>query len=109
MPADRAHRGYVRAVAEIPAGEPGTASGVRLWAVSITDVRGLFHPAGDVADKLRSDVPFHVLKPYKQSWFRPLLKHDPGAPVLAPDSPRSEEHTSELQSHSDIVCRLLLE
>src|SRR5947207_9565077 len=26
----------------------------------------------------------------------------------APD-PRSEEHTSELQSHSDLVCRLLLE
>src|SRR5260221_12532899 len=24
-------------------------------------------------------------------------------------NPRSEEHTSELQSHSDIVCRLLLE
>src|SRR5438034_7224814 len=24
-------------------------------------------------------------------------------------SPRSEEHTSELQSHSDLVCRLLLE
>src|SRR5260221_10906275 len=24
-------------------------------------------------------------------------------------APRSEEHTSELQSHSDIVCRLLLE
>src|SRR5438132_10423505 len=27
---------------------------------------------------------------------------------LAP-STRSEEHTSELQSHSDLVCRLLLE
>src|SRR5438034_5648231 len=27
----------------------------------------------------------------------------PGCPV------RSEEHTSELQSHSDLVCRLLLE
>src|SRR5438034_4441535 len=27
---------------------------------------------------------------------------------LAPE-PRSEEHTSELQSHSDLVCRLLLE
>src|SRR5437588_9763496 len=27
-----------------------------------------------------------------------------------PDQPcRSEEHTSELQSHSDLVCRLLLE
>src|SRR5438132_7087820 len=25
------------------------------------------------------------------------------------DSGRSEEHTSELQSHSDLVCRLLLE
>src|SRR5438132_12619847 len=26
-----------------------------------------------------------------------------------PALPRSEEHTSELQSHSDLVCRLLLE
>src|SRR5438034_2466116 len=26
-----------------------------------------------------------------------------------PACPRSEEHTSELQSHSDLVCRLLLE
>src|SRR5438132_9216147 len=26
-----------------------------------------------------------------------------------PDLVRSEEHTSELQSHSDLVCRLLLE
>src|SRR5438034_6000047 len=25
------------------------------------------------------------------------------------EDPRSEEHTSELQSHSDLVCRLLLE
>src|SRR5438034_2564305 len=25
------------------------------------------------------------------------------------DAKRSEEHTSELQSHSDLVCRLLLE
>src|SRR5260221_8623197 len=35
--------------------------------------------------------------------------------ILTPDailkqlSKRSEEHTSELQSHSDLVCRLLLE
>src|SRR5437588_3325878 len=28
--------------------------------------------------------------------------------TIAPGS-RSEEHTSELQSHSDLVCRLLLE
>src|SRR5438132_9072713 len=29
--------------------------------------------------------------------------------IQNPDVVRSEEHTSELQSHSDIVCRLLLE
>src|SRR5947207_14317420 len=28
---------------------------------------------------------------------------------LTPEHIRSEEHTSELQSHSDLVCRLLLE
>src|SRR5260221_562419 len=30
-------------------------------------------------------------------------------PFWASDRLRSEEHTSELQSHSDLVCRLLLE
>src|SRR5215204_7440984 len=29
--------------------------------------------------------------------------------VADADAGRSEEHTSELQSHSDLVCRLLLE
>src|SRR5438034_1948098 len=32
-----------------------------------------------------------------------------GQPVVPHDMVRSEEHTSELQSHSDLVCRLLLE
>src|SRR5947207_4691874 len=32
-----------------------------------------------------------------------------GTPNLAAVAIRSEEHTSELQSHSDLVCRLLLE
>src|SRR5947207_3264003 len=31
------------------------------------------------------------------------------SPDTKPVSYRSEEHTSELQSHSDLVCRLLLE
>src|SRR2546428_4483475 len=42
--------------------------------------------------------------------------HPPGYPLLVFVSklasvllPRSEEHTSELQSRSDLVCRLLLE
>src|SRR5438034_11271024 len=33
----------------------------------------------------------------------------PGLHVAARTSSRSEEHTSELQSHSELVCRLLLE
>src|SRR5438034_2364880 len=30
-------------------------------------------------------------------------------PIAVARATRSEEHTSELQSHSDLVCRLLLE
>src|SRR5437773_12194071 len=37
------------------------------------------------------------------------LSFCPGALMSAPQSSRSEEHTSELQSHHDLVCRLLLE
>src|SRR5260221_7630901 len=42
----------------------------------------------------------------------PLLAIDsfpPPFPRLKRQQQRSEEHTSELQSHSDLVCRLLLE
>src|SRR5215204_7214991 len=38
----------------------------------------------------------------------PSLSAGPCVPSRA-GSMRSEEHTSELQSHSDLVCRLLLE
>src|SRR5438034_2524177 len=42
---------------------------------------------------------------------RPLRAPRPSAPSQprSASRPRSEEHTSELQSHSDLVCRLLLE
>src|SRR5438034_5738971 len=33
----------------------------------------------------------------------------PRSPIHRPPSSRSEEHTSELQSHSDLVCRLVLD
>src|SRR5690606_3681819 len=33
----------------------------------------------------------------------------PADPVRTPPGPRSEEHTSELQSRENLVCRLLLE
>src|SRR5438034_8178776 len=37
------------------------------------------------------------------------LPHGLAGIVLRHDVGRSEEHTSELQSHSDLVCRLLFE
>src|SRR5438034_7794099 len=42
---------------------------------------------------------------------RGLPRAGPGIACLPPRraAVRSEEHTSELQSHSDLVCRLLLE
>src|SRR2546430_12396008 len=39
-----------------------------------------------------------------------LSDNDSGTPLLySPSTRRSEEHTSELQSQSNLVCRLLLE
>src|SRR5215204_5326168 len=46
----------------------------------------------------RSHQPLHFLAKVE------LWRYPPGAWLM-----RSEEHTSELQSHSDLVCRLLLE
>src|SRR5438132_7049470 len=44
------------------------------------------------------------------SWAPKKLRRDGTAPASYPSrTRRSEEHTSELQSHSDLVCRLLLE
>src|SRR5207249_5447910 len=36
-------------------------------------------------------------------------EREPGNPIRFPSGDRSEEHTSELQSRFDLVCRLLLE
>src|SRR3712207_7079248 len=40
---------------------------------------------------------------------RPLIRRRPQAAVMTLDNGRSEEHTSELQSRQNLVCRLLLE
>src|SRR5260370_29295574 len=40
---------------------------------------------------------------------RPLAGVAPRLGVVPPRGRRSEEHTSELQSHLNLVCRLLLE
>src|SRR5215211_5950172 len=53
----------------------------------------------------------HDALPIWRSWHSSLaspLRSYSGWPARTPNA-RSEEHTSELQSHSDLVCRLLLE
>src|SRR5260221_5455478 len=57
-----------------------------------------------------------ISRPCSQAAVLPLNTAPAGAAARAAvssrrvaGSPRSEEHTSELQSHSDLVCRLLLE
>src|SRR5437588_3818212 len=58
--------------------------------------------------------PRSTLFPYT-TLFRPRSRHRRGRRCFSRDCrcrldrSRSEEHTSELQSHSDLVCRLLLE
>src|SRR5260221_7336900 len=47
--------------------------------------------------------------PIWPSWPAPSAACRPFPTQPGPDPSRSEEHTSELQSHSDLVCRLLLE
>src|SRR5574343_521832 len=42
---------------------------------------------------------------YEHFWYPAQKKGYSGVAIFS----RSEEHTSELQSHHDIVCRLLLE
>src|SRR2546427_1075445 len=55
-------------------------------------------PTDEAAERLHADVAF----------FHRLQGAAPDDVLLFPDW-RSEEHTSELQSQSNLVCRLLLE
>src|SRR5436309_8580180 len=44
-----------------------------------------------------------------RAWPRRRPSRPGRRPALRPPPPRSEEHTSELQSRENLVCRLLLE
>src|SRR5438105_9365728 len=57
----------------------------------------------------RSPLTFHLGDPARDdARFGSRLEERPVA-IEAGTEPRSEEHTSELQSRVDLVCRLLLE
>src|SRR5690606_41976543 len=66
--------------------------------------------AAGVADRLRRGLR-RLGFPRRQAGqpLRGAAGADPGAARLLRDDHRSEEHTSELQSRENLVCRLLLE
>src|SRR5207302_11414899 len=57
--------------------------------------------------------PLHHRRPRRRAGALPRLVREAGAAASAPagddGEARSEEHTSELQSRENLVCRLLLE
>src|SRR5206468_4544782 len=89
------------------------------------------HDALPICERLHGTPPSHFVRSRGGAAVASQLRLDsrhPGARLLRQDSdpsdargglggffrsrhrrPRSEEHTSELQSRSDLVCRLLLE
>src|SRR5438034_11388383 len=77
-----------------------------IWAQNIKDVKlvqvgGSYSAIIDIARQASKDLGFQV--------EMQTGAHDALLNRFVTQPNRSEEHTSELQSHSDLVCRLLLE
>src|SRR5438034_6334249 len=78
---------------------------VRFERRSLNDIRVL-------EDTREDERPFAAVarvSEIAESWYRTFVSPWIRPWVTEPVAERSEEHTSELQSHSDLVCRLLLE
>src|SRR5260370_6491579 len=89
------------------------------FAIHLSDGRKFFINSGDYISLNPSGKGTNVIVygpgedeehfiPYSRSQVYLSMKRPPSN-LLNPKSRRSEEHTSELQSHLNLVCRLLLE
>src|SRR3989442_9940152 len=72
----------------------------------VIGIDNLLTGAATNLDHLASDTRFRFLR---HDVTKPFVVDDPIDLVLHFACPRSEEHTSELQSRPHLVCRLLLE
>src|SRR5438034_3670853 len=77
--------------------DPATTA---IYTLSLHDALPIFTAQGG---------PPRTRTPASAAPFPPMSPVAKLVPAPAPGVSRSEEHTSELQSHSDLVCRLLLE
>src|SRR2546427_9246450 len=94
-------------LAEFTRGEKGEGRGeLESWLAALYAAPA---PKRELFESYVHDAPIEPLpSPLSRSrlsWWALLFM----APELPVDAPRSEEHTSELQSQSNLVCRLLLE
>src|SRR5438034_4027772 len=67
------------------------------------------HPRRMAAQQLEDDVATHRESAHDGLPHAEGVEHGHQVVGIPRQGVRSEEHTSELQSHSDLVCRLLLE
>src|SRR5438034_6650730 len=88
---------------------------VRHMMTRFEECEYLPRPPHDRCGKSRQPPHMDAVRPVGAARLEPMQEHD-FVPRLAHRhvevarvSERSEEHTSELQSHSDLVCRLLPE
>src|SRR5690606_39765554 len=75
------------------------------------DFSGLFTQSDPTGTGGATFLDAFVISLETAAGFRDLLMVDQTGPLADPfgTAPRSEEHTSELQSRENLVCRLLLE
>src|SRR5690606_41749320 len=77
-----------------------------IYTLSLHDALPIFMPASQSRNTQATRA--RVCASCARIWCKPLAHHD--TPSFAQsDAHRSEEHTSELQSRENLVCRLLLE
>src|SRR5690348_18217110 len=74
---------------------------------SHADIDEQAHPRARHVDE--DDAVGVTLLVIRRRQHQPAIQADRGEDQRAPQEPRSEEHTSELQSPVHLVCRLLLE
>src|SRR5260221_6599357 len=76
----------------------------RSFLTLVEEIRRSGLRAGRASDCGRAN---HSLQRFRTQTREPAFSRR--SAIGSPPRSRSEEHTSELQSHSDLVCRLLLE
>src|SRR5947207_10112291 len=81
------------------------------WAAVKNLIRKNRHQCRRAAKQNGKQIQRNRGEDYLSSKHKSQAGHEtfPGARIALLSFLRSEEHTSELQSHSDLVCRLLLE